>query len=118
MSGDIDPRAPTAAAPGSAAKIAVLQARAQARLELFHPLDAAGARQATPHRQRPSTISLRSRRERQLIQVLNREPQSFKKLARVTGVPVRRVHEVLSLLKDAGVAEPTSKGWRLSDVQL
>jgi hypothetical protein len=113
----VDPAQPTTAAPGSAAKIAILEARARARRELFVEGDAAGVRQVAP-RQRPNTISRRSVREWQLIQVLSHEPQSFKKLARLSGISPRSVHQLLALLKEAGVAEASRKGWQLTRLQV
>jgi hypothetical protein len=111
----LDPALPTTAAPGSAAKIAVLEARAQARLPLFHPDDAAGLRRRVLP-PRSTKISQRKKREWQLIQVLNGRPQSAKKLAKVTDIPLRRVHQLLTLLKEAGVAEGTPSGYRLAPI--
>jgi hypothetical protein len=43
------PPFPTSAAPGSPEKIAILQQRAEARQELFHPNDASGAELELEH---------------------------------------------------------------------
>jgi hypothetical protein len=115
VSDPIDPTQPTAAAPGSPAKIAVLEARALAGLPLFLPGDAVGLRHRVQP-PRPTRIALRKKREWQLIQVLNGHPQSAKKLARLCDFPLRWVHYALTLLREAGVVESSSRGYRLAQV--
>jgi len=112
----IDPRAPTKHHPGSEEKLRVLEARASACLPLFVEGDAVGARSLTP-RPRALPVSLRSQRERQLIAVLNGQPQTPLDLAVLTAIPLRRVHHALGLLKEAGVAQCVGRrGWRLAEI--
>ena len=118
MSDDIDPSAPCLHPPGSPAKLALLAERAAAGLPLFVAGDAQGARQLSPRIPVPSTVSVRSRRERLLANALNGKAQSARQLSASTNIPLRRVHASLGLLREAGVAVHDGKrGWRLAQLE-
>src|SRR5262249_16941755 len=109
-----DPSLPTPHPPGSPAKIALLAGRAAAHLPLFLEGDAEGARQLAPRVRLEPAPSLRSERDSLLVPALNGKAQTPLELSLATGVPLRRVHHALSMLREAGVAEPVGRrGWRL-----
>jgi hypothetical protein len=111
-----DPSLPTAAAPGSPAKLAILAARASARLpSLFVAGDAVGTRKKCNdvelHRVRQSSL------ERKILTVISAQPIRSRDLAARLGCSWgQNFLRALTLLHRAGVLEYDQRsGWRLAE---
>jgi hypothetical protein len=109
------PELPCPFHPGSAEKILVLEARALARLPLFVPGDAQGARRLEALRVGLCHVPLRFHREELLLDHLDGQPQTVRQLALAANLSLSSVRVTLMLLKEAGTIELCPKGgWRLA----
>ena len=117
MSGDIDPTLPTSAPPGSAAKIAVLAARVQARLPLFVEGDALDLQEPPDsHVRGPARPPLL---EALIMQTITPTPCTAHELAAQLGRQAgQRFFRALSNLREAGCICRGKLGWRLVNLQL